>query len=176
MSISINDYARVYRTLDIPVTYLAEDDEEKQETLHIKYRPIQQSWIDGWQETSERLTKDVTQQTEECISSAFRAANEIISVNTNGSTPQTTEEKALFLAALLAVVNARMDLTEEQKAEGKKLKARQLSTILIDVDMVDPESKKKVQPTEEFLGGLDLEFLNEVGEGILKKTYRIKAT
>lgn len=174
MAITVEDYKRAYRTLDVVVTYLSPDKEEKQDTLHIKYRPITQGWLDGWAETSARLGKDLTRQTEETISAAFRDAMEIVNLNTNGHAPETMQGKALFLGALFSIINERMELTEEQKQEAKRLKASQLSNILITVDMLDPETKKQIEPTEDFLVTLDLEFLNEVGEGILKKTFRVK--
>lgn len=174
MSITVQDYKRAYRTLDVPVTYLSPENEEKEDILHVKYRPITQGWLDGWAEASVRLSKDLTRQTEETITAAFRDAMEIIEANVNGSAPDTAQEKAFFLGGLYSIINARMELTDGQKEEAKRLKAAQLSSILITVDMLDPETKKQVEPTEEFLVGLDLEFLNEVGEGIVKKTFRAR--
>jgi len=168
MPIPVSDYKQgVFRKFPLPVLY-KKDGEVKEETLEIKYKPFNQTWLDEWDAIFKRVRAKISQQNEQIVSSAFDAAVSLIEAHANGYTPQTTQDKAVFLSSLISLIEDKSELTDEQKDEQKKLMARQLSTVLIDVDMLD-EEKKPVEPTADFLYELDFEFLLDVGAGVVKK-------
>ncbi len=178
MPITREQYTGVYRKFEFPVTFL-EHDQEKLEKLNIKYRPVTQQWLDEWAAITKRFDKDLSAQSEQAVDSAYEAVRTLVDGSSNGDAPQNPQEKAFFLATLYALIQSKTQLTDEQKEEKKRLTANQLATILIDIDFVEKDAQGNavpVKPTADFLYTFDLEFLSDVGEEILKKTFRMKTT
>jgi hypothetical protein len=166
MPISIEDYKRVYRTLPVSLTYETESGETKSADLTIKYRPITQAWVDRYGEitnTNEAI-KERTMQEGRALSQREHALNTVV----NPDKKKAAKERAQFQADLDAYRERIKAQTESHKQEFAEL----LASTLIDVDMTDAEGKR-VSPTAEFLVTLDFEFLREMQDGILKKTFRV---
>lgn len=164
MPISIDDYAKVFRKLPILITF-EKNGEEKQETLNIKYKPLNEAWVDRYNEIQSRHEHAQQSRLEE--GNALAVRERALAIVENPDSEEAKAERAKFDAD---IENYKVRIKEDTERHKKEV-AGFLSDTLIDVDMVDGEGKP-VKPTAEFLVTLDFELLSEINTGILKKTFR----
>lgn len=144
---------QIVKTLDFPVTKRGEDGQEVADTLHIKYRPVTQGWLDKWEEEAKREVG--------VFEEVLRLRSEI----------QRLAAERAEEAAVGAARAALDEYVKQNPAPEHEIIFRQMAELLADVDHVDAGGKP-VPVTVEFLATFDKEMILDIKERIEKKLFR----
>lgn len=166
-----------FKVLPVQIQYIdVESQEEKAETINVKYRPLTSDWFTRVDELQSQLEKNRTDSADRIqkLGEVLQKQNELQKV-LDEAKKEEKEQARVELDAHKKVVEQERALLdsfiEESRELNRNLLAKQLQPVIVDLDLTD-EKGEKIKPTLEVLNSLDYELLYEILNGIKKKMTR----
>lgn len=166
-----------FKVLPVQIQYIdVESNEEKSETINVKYRPLTSDWFSRVDELNNQLEKNRTDSAERIkkLGEILQKQNLLQSLFDTAKDDEKEQAQADLDAHKKVVEQERALLDsfiEESRELNRNLLAKQLQPVILDLDLVD-EAGEKIKPTLEVMNSLDYELLYEILNGIKKKMTR----